>query len=86
MFDHLNYEIGGHRIVVHTPDLLKTTAMLPTFYPFISFRFYEESDDFLFALTGNQIITIPEAALEDKLEFSGRSLMCIEQLKGYLFL
>lgn len=72
MLEQLNYEIAEHRILVHTPDMRKTAALLPTFYPFISFRFYKEDDDFLFSLTGNKTVAIPEAAVEDELEYEGR--------------
>ncbi len=72
MLEQLNYEIAGHRILVHTPDMRKTAALLPTFYPFISFRFYRENDDFLFSLTGNKTVAIPETAVEDELEYEGR--------------
>lgn len=72
MLEQLNYEIAGHRIIIHTPDMRRTAALLPTFYPFISFKFYTPSDDFLFSLTGNRVVDIPAAAVEDELEYEGR--------------
>lgn len=72
MFEQLNYEIAGHRIVIHTTDMRKTTALLPTFLPFISFTHYNETDTYLFSVAGNRSVDIPETAVEDVLEFDGR--------------
>ena len=72
MFEQLNYEIAGHRIVIHTTDMRKTTALLPTFLPFISFAHYNETDTYLFSVAGNRSVDIPETAVEDVLEFDGR--------------
>lgn len=72
MLKQLNYEIAGHRLVLYTADTQKTAALLPTFYPFVSFKCYDETDDFLFSLTGNRPIELPDSAAEDKLEFDGR--------------
>lgn len=72
MFEQLNYEIAGHRIVIHTTDMRKTTALLPTFLPFISFAHYNETDTYLFSVAGNHSVDIPETAVEDVLEFDGR--------------
>ena len=72
MFEQLNYEIAGHRIVIHTTDMRKTSALLPTFLPFISFAHYNETDTYLFSVAGNRSVDIPETAVEDVLEFDGR--------------
>ena len=70
MIEQLNYEIAGHRILIHTPDAEKTSRLLPTFS---SFRCETvNSTDYLFSLTGNHNITVPLAEPVDSLEFEGR--------------
>lgn len=69
MNHQLLYEIAGHRMSIITPDTLVTESLIPSFHPFKVSK--DEKSNFLFQLSGNRDIIIPDREPDDTMEVDG---------------